>query len=222
MQEILKVTDVNFERSDFSLNNISFKIYSGDIVGLIGENGAGKTTLFNVIFKNLEPSNGEISFLGDQHTKTDKSEMAIILDKNHFNASFTAIDINSIFSKVFKNWNKELFFSYIKEFDLPKDKKINDYSHGMKVKLNFAFAFCRKPKLLLLDEATNGLDPVFRNTLLSYISDFSKETGCAVFISSHILSDLEKITNKVLYLRDGKITEENDLNNLEKIMMGDR
>jgi len=81
MQEILKVTDVNFERSDFSLNNISFKLYSGDIVGLIGENGAGKTTLFNVIFKNLEPSNGEISFLGDQHTKTDKSEMAIILDK---------------------------------------------------------------------------------------------------------------------------------------------
>jgi len=141
MQEILKVTDVNFERSDFSLNNISFKIYSGDIVGLIGENGAGKTTLFNVIFKNLEPSNGEISFLGDQHTKTDKSEMAIILDKNHFNASFTAIDINSIFSKVFKNWNKELFFSYIKEFELPKDKKINDYSHGMKVKLNFAYAF---------------------------------------------------------------------------------
>lgn len=182
MQEILKVTDVNFEKSDFSLNNISFKLYSGDIVGLIGENGAGKTTLFNVIFKNLEPSNGEISFWGDQHTKTDKSEMAIILDKNHFNASFTAIDINSIFSKVFNNWNKELFFSYIKEFDLPKDKKINDYSHGMKVKLNFAYAFFRKPKLLLLDEATNGLDPVFRDTLLSYISDFSKETGCAVFI----------------------------------------
>ena len=120
--------------------------------------------------------------MGDQHTKTDKSEMAIILDKNHFNASFTAIDINSIFSKVFKNWNKELFFSYIKEFDLPKDKKINDYSHGMKVKLNFAYALFRKLKLLLLDEATNGLDPVFRNTLLSYISGFSKETGCAVFI----------------------------------------
>lgn len=219
MKKTLILSNINFSRDNFKLENITFEINEGDIVGLIGENGAGKTTLFNLIFKNISPSSGSMLFLEKEYTYLDKSEMAIILDKNYFNNSFTAKDIDKIYSKMFKSWNTKLFYSYLKKFNLSENKKIKSYSHGMKVKLNFAYAFCRKPKILLLDEATNGLDPIFRNNLLIELLNFSKETNCTCLISSHILSDLEKITNRVLYLKNGKISEEKDISNLEKIMM---
>ena len=207
MDKILTLNNVYYEKDSFKLTDLSFSLYEKDIVGLIGENGAGKTTLFRLIFNDLKPKSGEVVLFNKEVSTASKSDLGIILDRNHFNNYLTPNDLNRVFSNMFHNWDTKLFYEYLDSFEISANKSVGSLSNGMKVKLNFAYVFCRKPKLLLLDEATNGLDPIFRSTILTALKDFSEQTNCATIISSHILSDLEKVTNKVLYLKNGSLKE---------------
>lgn len=219
MEKILSFKDISFEREDFRLKDVNFDFYAGDIVGLIGENGAGKTTLFNLIFKNLTATKGQQTFLDKDYQDAEKAQMAIILDKNYLPETATVKEIDMIFSRVFSEWDSDLYFQYLTKYQLPLDKKIASFSQGMKVKLNFAYAFCRKAKLILLDEATNGMDPVSRHEVLMELQSYAENNACTILLSSHILSDLEKITTRVFYLKNGQLEEQKQINHLEELMM---
>ena len=192
---------------DFSLNHVSLKIPKGTVVGIIGENGAGKSTFIQSILGIVDSQYDKLTYFGKdfkQNEKNIKEDLAVIFDTTHYDLELTPRWIERILSHTFQNWNHELYQSYLQKFELPYDKKIKLFSRGMKMKLEFAIAFSHDAKILILDEATSGLDPIIRDEILNLIRAFTEDENHTVLISSHITSDLDKIADYIVYLYKGK------------------
>ncbi len=177
-------------------------------MGLIGDNGAVKSTLINSILGIADCESSLTAMLGldmKTHGKKIKEDIAVIFNDSHYDVNLTPKIIGHILSKVYKNWDAPLFFEYLERFNLPEKKKIKKLSTGMRVKLEFAAALSHHPRLLILDEATSGLDPVFRDEILDILREFTEDEEHAVLMSSHITSDLDKIADYIAYLHEGKM-----------------
>ena len=191
---------------DFSLDNVSFKVPKGRIVGFIGENGAGKSTTINLILNELSKDSGQIQVFGIDHTiPTVKENIGVVFDECNFHDVFTTADIEKILKGVYKTWDSNLFSQYLKKFKIPTKKTIGTFSKGMKMKLCIAVALSHKPKLLILDEATSGLDPVMRDDILDVFLDFVQDENHSILMSSHITTDLEKVADYITFIHQGKV-----------------
>lgn len=180
----------------FFLDNVSFKVPKGRIVGFIGENGAGKSTTINLILNELNKDSGQIQVFGIDHTiPTVKENIGVVFDECNFHDVFTATDIEKILKGIYKTWDSNLFLQYLKKFKIPTQKMIGAFSKGMKMKLSIICAMAHRPKLLILDEATTGLDPVVRDEVLDLFLEFIQDEDCSIFFSSHITSDIQKIAD---------------------------
>ncbi len=208
MKNAIEIKNLSKKYDDFLLDKVTLKVPMGTIVGLIGENGAGKSTLINTIVGILASDHDQLEVLGeklDEHEKDIKEQIAVIFDSLHYNLEFTPKFIGHLLSQTYRNWKQDTYQYYLEYFGLPEKKKIKTFSRGMKMKLEFAIAFSHEARLLILDEATSGLDPVVRDDILSIIRDFTQQEDHTVLLSSHITSDLDKIADYIAYLHQGKL-----------------
>ena len=207
MENNIEVNNLSKKYDGFELKNINFAVPKGSIVGFVGENGAGKTTTIKSIL-NITNANGNIKILGKdikQHEKEIKQNIGVVLDDSFLSDYLTAKQINSIMKDIYKEWNESKYINYLKQFNLPTNKLLKDYSSGMKMKLKVATALSHHPKLLILDEPTSGLDPVARNEILDIFQDFIQNEENSILVSSHITSDLEHIADYITFINDGEI-----------------
>ena len=209
------VWDLCKQFDEFLLDHVSFQVPKGRIVGFIGENGAGKSTTINLILDELKKDNGQIQIFGREHTSSSvKEDIGIVFDECNFHDVFNVSDIEKILSGVYKSWDSRLYRQYLKKFKIPEKKQIGSFSKGMKMKLSIICAMAHKPKLLILDEATTGLDPVVRDEMLDLFLEFIQDEECSIFFSSHITSDIQKIADYVILIHQGKIIFEEQKDDL--------
>jgi len=201
--------------SDFKLDHIELSLPRGSIMGLIGENGAGKSTTIKSILNLITVESGDISVLGKNtlnqgiavpdNTKNTNEHIGVVLDECCFPENLSAREIDRIMSNIFSTWDSTTFKEYLLHFNLPEKKPIKEYSRGMKMKISIAVALSHDTHLLILDEATSGLDPMVREELLEVFLDFIQDETHSILISSHILSDLEKICDYITFIHQGQI-----------------
>lgn len=202
---------------DFALEDLNLSLPAGCVLGLVGENGAGKSTTIRLIMDALERDSGTVKVLGvdnqSQAFLDVKGEIGVVLDETYVPEVITAKQMGKIMAGTFKNWDQAAYDGWLERFRLPRDKKFKDYSRGMTMKLGIAAALSHHAKLLLLDEATGGLDPMVREELLEVFADFAAQDGHAVLLSSHIVSDLERICDYIAFLHKGRLVlcEEKDV-----------
>lgn len=193
---------------DFSLQNIDLTLPGGTIMGLIGENGAGKTTTIKCILNLIRRDAGEITLLGRDNLREERAAKAgvgVVLDECVFHDALRPRDLERILAPVYPTWDNGLYRDYLDKFRLPGKNLIKTFSRGMKMKLSLAAALAHRPQLLILDEATAGLDPVVRDEILDEFLNFICDEDHAILISSHITSDLEKAADYITYIHEGKI-----------------
>lgn len=208
MNDSLEVKNLCKKYSEFELKNINLKLPKGMIMGLIGENGAGKTTTIKSILNLINIDNGEIKIFGlniKENEKKIKEDIGVVLDDAFFSEYLNPADINKIMNKIYKNWDENLYYRYLEDFKLPKNKISKEFSSGMKMKLKIAVALSHHPKLLILDEPTSGLDPVARSEILDIFQEFIQNEENSIFVSSHITSDLEHIADYITFINNGEI-----------------
>ena len=205
MEYAIKTTALTKDYGSFILEDVDLKLPGGTIMGLIGENGAGKSTLIKCLLGIIKPTAGEVELLGAPAAQA-LGEIGYVPDECPFSDALKVRQVGSFLSGVFPTWQAGDFEDYLQKFDLPRDKKIKELSRGMKMKLTIAAALSHRPKLLILDEATSGLDPVVRDEILDEFLAFISDEDHAILISSHITSDLEKICDYVAYLHKGHLT----------------
>ena len=194
----------------FRLDNLNLTLPEGCILGLIGENGAGKSTTIKLLLGMLRPDSGETSILGN--ASPNMEQIGVVLDEAGFPECLNARQIGTMLSEIYKNWDQTEYDTLLNRFALPTEKPYKDFSKGMKMKLSIAAALSHKPKLLILDESTSGLDPVVRDDVLDLFMEFTRDSGHSILISSHIVSDLEKLCDYIAFLHKGKLmlVEEKD------------
>ena len=204
MTNCIEIKGLVKEYKSFTLGPIDLTVPGGSILGLIGENGAGKSTLIKSMLGIAKPSGGSVTLLGTDpdHAKED---IGVVMDDCFFSEYLRVKDVNSVLSRVYKDWDKALFQSYLDKFSVAGAKSIKELSRGMRMKLSLAAALAHRPKLLLLDEATAGLDPVVRDEILDEFLEFISDDDHAILISSHITSDLEKVADYIAYLHQGRL-----------------
>ena len=211
----LELRDICKRYKDFTLDHVSFSVPMGSIMGLIGENGAGKSTTINLLLGLIGLDSGEITVLGENGPAISpkvKAQMGIVLDEAGFPDCMNASQVGKMMSLAYPEWQQKIFDDYLVRFALPPKKPLKDYSRGMKMKLGIAAALSHGAKLLILDEATSGLDPVVRDEIIDMLLEFIQDEQHAVLLSSHITSDLEKVCDYVTFLHRGKVlySEEKD------------
>ena len=189
----------------FSLENLDLTLPSGCIMGLVGENGAGKSTTMKLLLGMGKPDSGEIEVLGPKMSPEVQEEIGVVLDEAGLPGAMNALQIGKVMASAYRNWNKETYDHYLKKLSIPLAKPFKDFSRGMKMKLSIAIALSHGAKLLILDEATSGLDPVVRDELLDVFNEFTRNPEHSVLISSHIVSDLEKICDYIAFLHKGRL-----------------
>lgn len=214
-ENILEIKNLTKDYGDFVLDKVSFALPRGVIMGLIGENGAGKSTTINCILNETQKSGGQILIFGKDHILNEieiKDKLGVVFDENHFPDIFTAEEVGQFMSGIYTGWDWTLYRQYLEKFELPRNKRIKDFSKGMKVKLAFAVALSHHAELLILDEATSGLDPIIRDDVLDMLIDFVQDESHSVLVSSHITSDLEKVADYITFIHKGKVifTHEKD------------
>lgn len=193
---------------DFALDNLNLTLPQGTIMGLIGENGAGKSTTIKLILDMIKRDSGSITLLGNDNKdnlRLTKEEIGVVLDDVGISECLTPIQVGKIMKATFGNWNQGAYEKYLDIFKLPLKKKFKEFSRGMKMKLGIAVALSHNAKLLILDEATSGLDPVIRDEILDIFCEFTRDETHSILISSHIVSDLEKICDYIAFLHKGKL-----------------
>lgn len=212
MNNAIEIKGLKKNYDGFSLKIEELNIPQGIIVGLIGENGAGKTTLIKSILNIIKKDEGTIKLFDKDYKKeeqTIKEDVAVVLDDIFFPEILNSKDIDTTLKDVYKNWDSEMFFNYLKHFGILANRKIKELSKGMRKKLEIATALSHKPKLLILDEPTSGLDPVVRNEVLDIFLDFIKDESHTILLSTHITSDLEHIADRIVFIDDGSIVMDN-------------
>ena len=207
MDNILEVRNLTKQYTDFMLDHVSFSIPKGTIMGLIGENGAGKSTTINAILELIHKDDGTVTFWGQElsSAKQLKEDIGVVFDGINFYETLTAAKVGKISQTAYKQWDDRLYREYLNRFQLPTDKEIKTFSKGMKMKLCIAVALSHRPKLLILDEATSGLDPVMRDDILDVFLEFVQDEEHSIMISSHITTDLEKVADTITFIHQGKV-----------------
>lgn len=216
MKNIIELNQVSKKYPTFQLANIDFSVPAGSIVGLLGENGAGKTTLIKLILSLLQKDSGTIQIFDhdiSEEKNLPKEKIGVVLDNSFFSETLNAHQIESILKELYqKNWDTKLYHQYLQRFQIPEKQKIKTFSKGMRKKLEIATALAHHPNLLILDEATSGLDPVVRSEILDIFQEFIANEENSILISTHITSDLEHIADYIAVLHKGKmlLKEEKD------------
>lgn len=201
----IEIKNVSKHYQGFSLENLDLNLPSGCIMGLVGQNGAGKSTTIRLILGLSQPDSGEITVFGQKLSEELKQDIGIVLDEPGFPSSLTAAQIGKTLSGLYRTWEQPTFDGYLLRLGIPANKPFKDFSKGMKMKLSLAAALSHRAKLLILDEATSGLDPVVRDELLDILNDFTRDETHSILFSSHIVSDLEKICDYIAFLHRGKL-----------------
>lgn len=206
MNNALTVSGLTKTYKDFLLDQVSFTVPGGAIVGLIGENGAGKSTTINAALGLIRKESGQVSILEKEELDNDtKEQIGVVFDAGNYPEILSPRKINHIMRKIYHTWDEKTYFRLLGQFALPPDKQIRHYSKGMKMKLAICAAFSHHSRLLILDEATSGLDPVVRDDILDMLLDFVQDEEHSILLSSHITSDLEKIADYIVFLHQGKV-----------------
>ncbi len=207
MDTILQVENLTKQYEGFQLDHVSFDLPKGTIMGLIGENGAGKSTTINAILDLIKKDDGTVTFWGQElsSSKQLKEDIGVVFDGVNFYETLTPAKVGKISGSAYKQWDEYLYRDYLKRFGLPLDKEIKTLSKGMKMKLCIAVALSHKPKLLILDEATSGLDPVMRDNILDVFLDFVQDENHSILMSSHITTDLEKVADYITFIHQGRV-----------------
>ncbi len=208
MENNIELKNVSKEYPGFQLKDISFNVPKGSIVGLIGENGAGKTTTIKALL-NIINYNGQIKIFNKdikEGEKNIKQDLGIVLDDSFLSDYLTPKGINTIMKNLYPSWNSNKYFNYVKDFKLPSNKLIKNFSSGMKMKLKIITAISHNPKVLILDEPTSGLDPIIRKEILDLFRQYiAEDEERSILISSHITSDLEHISDYTIFINNGQI-----------------
>ncbi len=200
----------------FTLDHITFSLPTGCILGLVGENGAGKSTTLNLLMNAISRDGGTVRLLGTDNQSPEflqtKQDIGVVLDEACLPDAITPNELGRIMSMTYTRWDQEVYETYLKRFGLPRAKQFRALSRGMRMKLAIAAALSHHAKLLLLDEATSGLDPMVREEVLDVFNEFTREEDHTIVLSSHIVSDLEKICDYIAFLHRGKLVlfEEKD------------
>lgn len=208
MSDILRVDHLSKEYADFTLDNISFSVPSGAIMGFIGENGAGKTTTMKLILGLIQKSGGEVMLFGQQAEPEDahlREDIGVVFDECCFHEALTADQVQRILQKCYKNWDDRAYADWLKRFKLDGKKVIKEYSRGMKTKLSLAAALSHNAKLLILDEALDGLDPIARDEMLDVFLEFTQDEEKSILLSLHNTDDLMRICDYITFIRQGQI-----------------
>ena len=204
----IEIKGITKRYDGFTLDDLSFNVPKGSIMGFVGQNGAGKSTTINTILNIIRPDEGSVSVFGLDNIKDEneiKKNIAAVFDELPFHETLNAKNLNSILKRIFDEWSSETFFNYLDRFSLPSKKKFGQFSKGMKMKLQIAAALSHNAKLLIMDEATTGLDPVVRNEILDIFLEYLQNEEHSILMSSHITSDLEKIADSVTFIDKGKL-----------------
>lgn len=216
--DVLKIEKLRKEYSSgFTLQNVSFSLEQGCIMGLIGENGAGKTTTLKLMLNLLKRDGGNAFFFGKEilsYEKEIKSRIGVVLDECCFHNGMLPKDISWFMKDIYPEWQEKLFYDYLDRLAIPVNKRISEYSKGMKVKLNIACALAHSPKLLILDEPTSGLDPLVRNKLLDIFHEYIMDGEHSVLLSTHITEDLEKSADYITFLHEGRFVFQREKDDL--------
>ena len=212
----LEIRNLTKSFKDFRLDNLNLTLPSGCIMGLIGENGAGKSTTIKLILDIIHKDSGSIKILGEDNEKNiklSKEDIGVVMDEVGLPECLTAKQVGKVMKHTFKNWDQDEYDHLLTKFSIPDKKQFKDFSRGMKMKLGIAIAMSHGAKLLLLDEATSGLDPVVRDEVIEMFYDFTRDENHSILISSHIVSDLEKLCDYIAFLHKGKLLlcEEKDV-----------
>lgn len=213
----IEIRNICKRYGDFALRDVSFVLPQGCILGLVGENGAGKSTLIRMMLGACRPDSGEIVTLGEAaepgaaFTKV-KQEIGVVLDEACLPDELNAQQIGRVMAAMYQNWDQTAYDRMVKRFALPQKKLVNAYSRGMKMQLALAVAISHNARLLVLDEATGGLDPVVRDEILDILNEYTRDETRSILLSSHIVSDLEKICDYIVFLSHGRVllVEEKD------------
>jgi ABC-type multidrug transport system, ATPase component len=210
MENILELRQVSksFPGSSFRLEDISFSLPYGAVLGFVGENGAGKTTTIGCILNTIAQYSGSIKLFGKEMRDSDtdiRERIAVVYDGANFPSYLNANQVSDIMAGVYRHWDKKLFRHYLEKFKLTLTQKIKQYSRGMTMKLAIAAALSHHPQLLVLDEATSGLDPIMRDEMLDVFLDFVQDERHSILLSSHITSDLEKIADYITFIHNGRL-----------------
>lgn len=228
MDNAIEVKDLNFNHKNLKLSNVNFEVRKGYVTGFIGANGAGKTTIIRIIMGLLKEQSGDLKILGEYLSENPvdiKNKIGFVYSELYMYEKWNIKTIEKVISKYYKQWDHEIFEGYIKEFKLPYKQKIKQFSTGMKMKLSLAIALSHHAELYILDEPTAGLDPVVRNEVLEILQRELIDEEKTIFFSTHIISDLEKIADYIVYLKNGSIVineSVEDLTDGYRIIKGDQ
>ncbi|MCI9512721.1 MAG: ABC transporter ATP-binding protein [Oscillospiraceae bacterium] len=215
MENLIEVHGLCKRYKGFALENVDLTVPAGTIVGLIGENGAGKTTTLKSILHVIRPDGGTIRLLGgDPDAEASRSEVGVVFEDAYFYGGLSARQIDRIMSGIHRNWDSGLFFDYCRRFELEEKKPVKDFSRGMRMKMSLATALSHHPRLLVLDEATSGLDPVVRGELLDLFLEFIQDEAHSILLSSHITGDLERVADQIAYIHQGRLLFQRDKDEL--------
>lgn len=204
----LEIKNLNKSYKDFCLKDLSFTLPGGCIMGLVGENGAGKSTTIKLILDIVKKDSGSVTVLGRDHqhqSHLTKQDIGVVFDEPAFPLCLSARQIGKVMKLTYSGWSDDTYCGLLSRFGLPLDKEFKDFSRGMKMKLSITAALSHKPKLLLLDEPTGGLDPVVRDEIVDILFDFARDEEHSILISSHIVSDLEKLCDYIAFLHKGRL-----------------
>ena len=209
MTNAFMVSGLTKTYQDFVLDHISFTVPSGSIVGLIGENGAGKSTTINAALGLIQKEDGVVSILDSEELDRDvKEQIGVVFDGSNYPEILSPKKLNRVMKNIYRTWDEQAYLHLLKQFSLPADKQIKQFSKGMKMKLAISVAFSHHSRLLVLDEATSGLDPVARDDILDMLLDLVQDEEHSILVSSHITSDLEKIADYIVFIHEGKVVFE--------------
>ena len=201
----LEIKHLNKAFPDFQLKDLSLTLPSGCIMGLVGENGAGKSTTIKLILDMLHKDSGSVTILGKDNVQLVKEDIGVVMDEVGIPYCLNTRQVGKIMALSYKNWDQTRYEALLKMLSLPEKKPFKDFSRGMKMKLGIAIALSHNAKLLILDEATSGLDPVIRDEVVEMFREFTMDESHAILISSHIVSDLEKLCDYIAFLHKGKL-----------------
>ncbi|MBE5965133.1 MAG: ABC transporter ATP-binding protein [Lachnospira sp.] len=215
-ENAIEIKELNKSYKGFSLKDVSFNVPSGCVTGFIGQNGAGKSTTIKAILNMLKRDSGDIKVFGADNIENEfdiKENIGVVFDDIGFHPNLKPKHIDKILKGMYKNWDSKVFFEYLEKLDLPLKKKVGQYSRGMQMKLQIATALSHHAKLLIMDEPTGGLDPIVRNEILDIFMEFIQDSEHTVFLSSHIITDLERIADHIVFIHKGKVllSEEKDI-----------